>query len=199
MGKYKIGSMELLARAVYELNNDLPDGLTAYPIPVAKQISYFMGYLDEIANAISDATAKANTPLCSLINLMPEAGKYKVTSEGIKFDGLSILIIIPAYKGWTSEEINYYAHLGVLRELVDKFIEKLKIFCTIDGEYSVFEGSSVANIGAEQEVKSILSKFGDYLGYIYIEDLSLFVPNSICEETFQKYIEIFKKVNKPLN
>jgi hypothetical protein len=190
-----IGSREVIARAVSELNKNLPVDFSKYNIKVGAKCSYFYGFLDELSNIFVNSVRDANKPYPAIINLLPEGAKMSITSEGIKFKDQALLILMPVLKEWTSEEVSYYCHALYLRLVAKSLIDSLAQFATLEADYDMYEGSGLAMTNSEEE-KKLVDSFGDYLAYIYIDGLNYFIPKIICETTYKNYQEIFETVNK---
>lgn len=193
-----VGSKEIIARVVYELNKDLTDiPLSSYSPLVSSKPKYFFGFIDEIAAGLKAASkVDIEKPYPIICNLLPEAGKFRVTATGIHFEKQAILLAIPVFREWTSEEISNKAHIPVLRPLVSKVIEQLEQLTLLEQDYTVYESSSLACSKLDSNgANEMLEEFGDYLAFTMIDNLNFSTKQVICEETVKLYQDIFKQVN----
>lgn len=188
-----LSSRDIVARAVYEFNKKIdPLAPNAYPIKINNRLKYFYGYVGEISEVISEGQSNTSYPL--IINALPEAAKFKKATDGISYEDQMLLLAIPVFKEWTSEELSYYAFDRVLTPIADAIIEELKLFSSIAPTYTCFQGGSIAVI--DDTGNNILKGFGDYVAYLLISDLSYKVPYYVCEDTKNNFELIFKNVNK---
>lgn len=186
-------SRDIVARAVYEYNKEIdPLAVNTYPIIVNNRVKYFYGYVKEVSEVLSEAQSNTQYPL--IINVLPEAAKFRVSADGIKYEDQMLLLALPVAKEWTSEEISYYAFDRVLSPLADAILKSLKSFATVNPSYTYFQGGSIAVI--DDTGNNILKGFGDYVAYLLISDLNYEVPYIVCEETKNEFELIFKNVNK---